>query len=109
MSRATCALSAVAKAHGADVVVDNTFATPVLQRPLEHGADIVIHSATKFLGGQGTTLGGVVVESGRFPWDNGKFPSMTEPVPSYGGVSWWGNFGEYGSTTTRSVPTDSIE
>ena len=68
-------------------------------RPIEHGADIVIHSATKFLGGHGTTLGGVIVESGRFNWGNGKFPTMTEPVASYGNVSWWGNFGEYGFLT----------
>ena len=68
-------------------------------RPIEHGADIVIHSATKFLGGHGTTLGGVIVESGRFNWGNGKFPQMTEPVASYGNVSWWGNFGEYGFLT----------
>ena len=74
-------------------------ATPYLCRPIEHGADIVIHSATKFLGGHGTTLGGVVVESGRFDWGNGRFPQMTEPVPSYGGLNWWGNFGEYGFLT----------
>src|SRR6185436_14806828 len=64
-----------------------------------YGADIVIHSVTKFLGGHGTTLGGVVIESGRFDWGNGKFPQMTEPVPTYGGVSWWENFGEYGFLT----------
>ena len=63
------------------------------------GADGVIHSATKFLGGHGTTLGGVVVESGRFNWANGNFPLMTEPMPSYNNVSWWGNFGEYGFLT----------
>ena len=66
---------------------------------MEWGADIVIHSATKFLGGHGTSLGGVVVESGRFDWGNGNFPAMTEPVASYGGLSWWGNFGEYGFLT----------
>nr|WP_298986456.1 O-acetylhomoserine aminocarboxypropyltransferase/cysteine synthase family protein [uncultured Micrococcus sp.] len=92
-------LADVAHRHGVPLVVDATLTPPYLIRPIEHGADIVIHSATKFLGGHGTTLGGVVVESGRFPWDNGKFPSMTEPVPSYGGVSWWGNFGEYGFLT----------
>ena len=63
------------------------------------GADIVIHSATKFLGGHGTTIGGVVVEAGRFDWGNGRFPTLTEPVPAYGGLSWWGNFGEYGFLT----------
>ena len=74
-------------------------ATPYLCRPIEWGADIVVHSATKFLGGHGNSLGGVVVESGRFDWGNGRFPVMTEPVPSYGGLSWWGNFGEYAFCT----------
>jgi O-acetylhomoserine (thiol)-lyase len=92
-------LSAVAHDAGIPLVVDSTVATPYLCRPMEWGADIVVHSATKFLGGHGTSLGGVVVESGRFPWDNGRFPEMTEPVPSYGGLSWWGNFAEYGWLT----------
>ncbi|WP_250445369.1 O-acetylhomoserine aminocarboxypropyltransferase/cysteine synthase family protein [Actinotalea sp. C106] len=92
-------LAEVAHAAGLPLVVDATLATPYLCRPIEHGADIVVHSATKFLGGHGTTLGGVVVESGRFDWGNGKFPQMTEPVASYGGVSWWENFGEYGFLT----------
>ncbi len=92
-------LAAVAHDAGLPLVVDATLSTPYLIRPIEHGADIVIHSATKFLGGHGTTLGGVVVESGRFNWGNGKFPQMTEPVASYGNVSWWGNFGEYGFLT----------
>jgi O-acetylhomoserine (thiol)-lyase len=92
-------LAEVAHAAGVPLVIDATLATPYLVRPIEHGADIVIHSVTKFLGGHGTTLGGVVVESGRFDWGNGKFPQMTEPVPSYGGVSWWENFGEYGFLT----------
>ncbi|MBB5750401.1 O-acetylhomoserine aminocarboxypropyltransferase/cysteine synthase family protein [Micrococcus sp. TA1] len=92
-------LARVAHAAGVPLVVDSTLTPPYLIRPFEHGADIIIHSATKFLGGHGTTLGGVVVESGLFPWDNGRFPSMTEPVPSYGDVSWWGNFGEYGFLT----------
>ena len=92
-------LADVAHAAGVPLIVDSTLTPPYLIRPFEHGADIIIHSATKFLGGHGTTLGGVVVESGLFPWDNGKFPAMTEPVPSYGGVSWWGNFGEYGFLT----------
>ena len=92
-------LAAVAHDAGVPLVLDATLSTPYLVRPFEHGADIVIHSATKFLGGHGTTLGGVVVESGRFDWGNGKFPAMTEPVPSYGNISWWGNFGEYGFLT----------
>ena len=93
------ALADVAHAHGIPLVVDATLATPYLCRPIEHGADIVVHSATKFIGGHGVALGGVVVESGRFPWGDGRFPVMTEPVPSYGGLSWWGNFGEYGFLT----------
>ena len=92
-------LAAVAHEHGLPLVVDATMNTPWLCRPIEFGADIVVHSATKFLGGHGTTLGGVVVESGRFDWGNGRFPTMSEPVPSYGGLSWWGNFGEYGFLT----------
>lgn len=92
-------LAEVAHAAGLPFVVDATTVTPWLCRPIEHGADIVVHSATKFLGGHGTTLGGVVIESGRFDWGNGRFPRMTEPVPSYGGVQWWGNFGEYGFLT----------
>ncbi len=92
-------LAKVARDAGIPLVVDATLSTPYLVRPIEHGADIVIHSATKFLGGHGTTLGGVIVESGRFNWGNGNFPTMTEPVASYGNVSWWGNFGEYGFLT----------
>jgi O-acetylhomoserine (thiol)-lyase len=93
------ALADVAHAAGVPLVVDATLATPYLCRPIEHGADIVIHSATKFIGGHGTTLGGVVIESGRFPWGNGNFPQMTEPVASYGGLTWWGNFQEFGFLT----------
>ncbi|WP_322409091.1 O-acetylhomoserine aminocarboxypropyltransferase/cysteine synthase family protein [Microbacterium invictum] len=92
-------LAEVAHAAGIPLVVDSTLATPYLARPLEHGADIVIHSVTKFLGGHGTTLGGVVIERGSFDWGNGKFPQMTEPVASYGGIRWWDNFGEYGFLT----------
>jgi O-acetylhomoserine (thiol)-lyase len=92
-------LAAVAHEAGIPLVVDATLATPYLSRPIEHGADIVIHSVTKFLGGHGTTLGGVVVEAGTFNWGNGKFPTMTEPVESYGGIRWWDNFGEYGFLT----------
>jgi O-acetylhomoserine (thiol)-lyase len=92
-------LAAVAHDAGVPFVVDATTATPYLCRPIEHGADLVLHSATKFLGGHGTTLGGVVVDAGTFDWGNGRFPSFTEPVPSYGGLTWWGNFGEYGFLT----------
>jgi O-acetylhomoserine (thiol)-lyase len=92
-------LAAVANHAGVPLVVDATVATPYLCRPIEWGADIIVHSATKFLGGHGTSLGGVVVESGRFDWANGNYPEMTEAVPSYGGLTWWGNFGEYGFLT----------
>ena len=92
-------LADIAHAHGIPLVVDATLATPYLCRPIEHGADIVLHSATKFLGGHGTTLGGVVVESGKFDWGNGKFPRMTEVVSSYGGLKYWENFGEYAFCT----------
>jgi O-acetylhomoserine (thiol)-lyase len=92
-------LAEVAHAAGVPLIIDSTVATPYLNRPLEWGADIVIHSATKFLGGAGTTLGGVVVESGRFPWGSHRFPLFEAPTPSYGGLSWEGNFGEYGFLT----------
>jgi O-acetylhomoserine (thiol)-lyase len=97
------ALADVAHAAGLPLVVDSTLATPHLCRPLEHGADVVIHSATKFLGGHGTSLGGAVVDSGRFPWDNGNFPIMTEPVATYGNLRFWDNFGEYGFCTKLRV------
>ena len=90
------AVGAIAREAGVPLVVDNTFATPYLCRPLEWGADIVVHSATKFIGGHGTSIGGVIVESGRFPWDNGKFPGMVEPSPGYHGISFMETFGEYG-------------
>ncbi len=92
-------LADVAHAAGIPLVVDATTATPYLCRPIEHGADLVIHSVTKFLGGHGTTLGGVVIDAGRFDWGNGNFPQMTEPVASYGGLNWWGNFQEFGFLT----------
>ena len=82
------ALAKIAHKHKIPLVVDNTFATPYLVRPIEYGADIVVHSATKFIGGHGTTIGGVIVESGKFDWEaSGKFASLTEPNPSYHGVS----------------------
>ncbi|MGD9857962.1 MAG: O-acetylhomoserine aminocarboxypropyltransferase/cysteine synthase family protein, partial [Planctomycetaceae bacterium] len=87
------AISSIAHAAGIPLIVDNTFASPVLCRPFEHGADIVIHSCTKFIGGHGTSIGGVIVEKGDFPWDNGKFPEMTEPDPSYHGMKFYETFG----------------
>ncbi|MBR6350283.1 MAG: O-acetylhomoserine aminocarboxypropyltransferase/cysteine synthase [Lachnospiraceae bacterium] len=84
------AISEIAHRHGLPVVVDNTFGTPFLIRPFEHGADIVVHSATKFIGGHGTTLGGIIVEAGRFNWKaSGKYPNIAEPNPSYHGVSFY--------------------
>ena len=81
-------LAAIAHAHKIPLVVDNTFATPYLVRPMEYGADIVVHSATKFIGGHGTTIGGVIIDSGMFDWEaSGKFPGLTEPNPSYHGIS----------------------
>ncbi len=90
------AVAAIAHEAGVPLIVDNTFATPYLCRPIEWGADIVVHSATKFIGGHGTSIGGIIVESGRFPWDNGKFPGMTEPSPGYHGIRFRETFGEYG-------------
>ncbi len=82
------AIAAIAHKHGLPLVIDNTFGTPYLIRPIEHGADIVVHSATKFIGGHGTTLGGIIVDSGKFDWRaSGKFPAIADPNPSYHGVS----------------------
>jgi O-acetylhomoserine (thiol)-lyase len=92
------AIADVAHAHGLPLIVDNTVPSPFLCNPLKHGADIVVHSATKYLAGHGTTLGGVVVEGGKFPWDNGKFPGMTEPSPGYHGVKFHETFGDFAFT-----------
>jgi O-acetylhomoserine (thiol)-lyase len=97
------ALSEIAHAAGVPLVVDSTMATPHLCRPFEHGADVVVHSATKFIGGHGTSIGGVIVEHGTFDWANGRFPGMTEPVASYGGLRFWENFAEYGFCTKVRV------
>jgi len=83
------AIAAVAHQAGLPYVVDNTVTTPYLFKPLEHGADIVVYSLTKFIGGHGTSIGGAVVDSGKFPWNNGKFPEITEPDPSYHGLKFW--------------------
>jgi O-acetylhomoserine (thiol)-lyase len=99
------AVADVAHAAGVPFVVDNTFPTPYLCRPLEFGADIVVHSATKFIGGHGTSIGGVLVESGKFPWDNGRFPGMTEPSPGYHGVKFFETFGDFGYTMKARVET----
>lgn len=89
------ALAELAHKHGLPLIVDNTFGTPYLVRPIEHGADIVVHSATKFLGGHGTALGGVIVDSGKFDWEaSGRYPAISEPNPSYHGVSFVKTAGE---------------
>lgn len=93
------ALADVAHSHGLPLAIDSTFSTPALCRPAEWGADIVIHSATKFIGGHGTSLGGVVCEAGAFDWGSGRFPAMTEPVATYNDLRWWDNFGEYSYLT----------
>jgi O-acetylhomoserine (thiol)-lyase len=85
----------LAHEHGIPLIVDNTFATPYLCRPIEWGADIVVHSATKFLSGHGTVIAGVITESGTFPFDNGTFPIISEPSPSYHELNFWENFREY--------------
>jgi O-acetylhomoserine (thiol)-lyase len=90
------AVAKIAHEHGLPLVIDNTFASPYLCRPFEFGADIVVHSATKFIGGHGTTMGGVLVESGKFPWGNGKFPGMTTPSRGYHGVIFHETFGDFG-------------
>jgi O-acetylhomoserine (thiol)-lyase len=93
------AVADVAHAHRVPLVVDNTVPSPFLCRPIDFGADVVVHSATKYLGGHGTTLAGVVVEAGKprsgFAWDNGKFPGMTEPSPGYHGVKFYETFGDF--------------
>jgi O-acetylhomoserine (thiol)-lyase len=90
------AIAAIAHAHGLPLLVDNTFATPYLCRPIEWGADIVLHSATKYIGGHGTSIGGVVVDSGQFNWSNGRFPVIAEPSPAYHGLQFHETFGTYG-------------
>ncbi len=94
------ALADIAHSHGLPLVIDATFATPYLCRPIEFGADIVVHSATKFIGGHGTTIGGAITESGTFDWQaSGRFPRLTEPVETYNGLRWWDNFAEYAYCT----------
>ena len=92
------AVGNIAREAGLPFIVDNTAASPYLCQPLQHGADIVVHSATKFMGGHGTTMGGVVIESGKFPWGNGKFPSMTDPSAGYHGVRFFETFGDFAYT-----------
>jgi O-acetylhomoserine (thiol)-lyase len=88
-------VAAIAHEHNLPLVVDNTFATPYLCRPIEHGADIVLHSATKFIGGHGTSIGGLIIDSGRFPWDRGRFPQLLEPSKGYHGIRFYETFGDF--------------
>src|SRR5476649_1782240 len=92
------AVANIAHEAGVPLMIDNTVPSPYLCRPCDWGADIVVHSATKYIGGHGTTMGGVIVESGKFPWDNGKFPGMTEPSVGYHGVKFYETFGDFGFT-----------
>jgi len=92
------AVAEVAHEAGIPLMIDNTLATPNLCRPIDHGADIVVHSATKFICGHGTAIGGVIVESGKFPWDNGNFPGMVEPSAGYHGIRFYETFGDFGYT-----------
>ena len=99
------AVAKIAHEAGVPLVIDNTVPSPYLCRPFDHGADIVVHSATKYIGGHGTTMGGVVVESGKFPWDNGNFPGMTEPSRGYHGVRFYETFGNFGFTMRLRMET----
>ncbi|NKB77468.1 MAG: aminotransferase class I/II-fold pyridoxal phosphate-dependent enzyme [Gammaproteobacteria bacterium] len=99
------AIADIAHRHDLPLVIDNTFASPYLCRPIEHGADIVVHSATKFICGHGTSMGGIIVESGKFPWDNGKFPDMTEPSEGYHGVRFYETFGDFAFTMKTRCET----
>lgn len=87
------AIARIAHDHGVPLMVDNTVASPILFRPIEHGADIVVHSCTKIIGGHGTSIGGIVIDGGRFDWSNGRYPELTEPDPSYHGVKYLEQFG----------------
>ena len=98
-------VAAIAHEAGLPLIIDNTFPTPIICRPMDWGADIVVHSATKFIGGHGTSIGGVVVESGRFPWDNGNFPGMMEPSKGYHGVRFYETFGDFGFTMKARCET----
>lgn len=96
------AIADVAHKHGIPFVVDNTV-SPLLLKPFEHGVDIAVYSLTKFIGGHGTSIGGAIVDSGRFNWDNGKFPEITEPDPSYHGVSYWAAFGNHDQAVVPGI------
>ena len=96
-------VAGIAHEHGLPLVIDNTMPSPYLVQPFSHGADIVIHSATKFIGGHGTSIGGIIVDSGNFRWNNGKFPQLSEPDPSYHGVNFWEAMGKMAYITKARV------
>src|SRR5947199_4119333 len=87
------AVANIARDHGIPLVIDNTFSTPYVTRPIDYGADVVVHSLTKFMGGHGNSIGGIIVDSGRFPWNNGNFSHFTEPSRAYHGMNFWETFG----------------
>src|SRR5690606_19826880 len=95
----------IAERHGLPLIIDNTFATPYLCRPLEHGAHIVVHSATKFIGGHGTSIGGVIVDGGTYPWGDGRFPGLSEPSPGYRGMRFAETFGNFAFVMKARVET----
>ncbi len=99
------AVAAIAHDAGLPLIIDATFSTPYLCRPMDFGADIVVHSATKFIGGHGTSMGGVIVESGKFDWANGNFPGMTEPSAGYHGIRFYETFGDFGYTAKARCET----
>ena len=99
------AIAVIAEEAGIPLIIDNTFATPYLCKPIDYGADIVVHSATKFIGGHGTSMGGVMIESGKFDWDNGKFPGMVEPSAGYHGIRFYETFGDFGFTMKARCET----
>ena len=99
------AIAKIAADAGIPLIIDNTFASPYLCRPFDYGADIVVHSATKFLGGHGTSMGGVMIESGKFDWGNGNFPGMVEPSAGYHGIRFYETFGDFGFTMKARCET----
>ena len=97
------AIAEIAHKHGIPLVMDNTVSPPPLLRPFDHGVDVIVYSLTKFIGGHGTSIGGAIVDSGKFNWANGKFPELVEPDPSYHGISYWGAFGNHDKAVVPGI------
>jgi len=97
------AIAEIAHKHGIPLVMDNTVSPPPLLRPFDHGVDVIVYSLTKFIGGHGTSIGGAIVDSGKFNWANGKFPELVEPDPSYHGISYWGAFGNHDKAVVQGI------